>query len=53
MGTPVRSDRRAVGREKLPYLKGAESRSTRWTPPHDMVRLLKDYDVVSFDILTR
>ena len=38
------------GREKLPYLKGAESRSTRWVPPHDMVRLLKDYDVVSFDI---
>lgn len=35
---------------KLPYLNGAESRSTRWMPPHDLVRVLNDYDVISFDI---
>lgn len=50
IGNAGQKRQKGSGREKLPYLKGAESRSTRWTPPHDMVRLLKDYDVVSFDI---
>lgn len=36
--------------EKLPYLKGAESRSRSWMPPQDLVRLLNGYDIVSFDI---
>lgn len=35
---------------KLPYLKGAESRSRSWVPPYDLVRTLNTYDVVSFDI---
>lgn len=34
----------------LPYLRGAESRSTKWIPPHDMVRQLMNYDIISFDI---
>lgn len=36
--------------ENLPYLNGAESRSTKWTPPQDLVRTLLNYDVISFDI---
>ena len=34
----------------LPYLKGAESRSRRYTSPADMVKTLNKYDVISFDV---
>lgn len=34
----------------LPYLEGAESRAERWISPPDLLRMLMNYDVISFDI---